>query len=306
MGFMYAFLSALSFAFSNIMLKKGYKAGSTDNGFFITVFVNVIVLGIVFFITQLLSGFHFEFSLAAFLFFVLAGMLTTGLGRLTLIMSIGKIGPSRGSAIKNVSPLFTVLFGIFILSESFTIGAIFGMAVLLGAILLQGIAVIKMQKNQSREIAASLEENDYRQQKLGYFLALLASFCFGIGLGVRKQGLLIWDDAFFGALVGAMTSLFFFILYDAIRGQLISTIKRNFSSFNRYYFLAGLFTSTGPLFFFLSASYISVSYVSVLAGTEPVLTAFLSILLLKEERLTLTVWISISMVAIGTAIILIF
>jgi drug/metabolite transporter (DMT)-like permease len=247
------------------MIRKGFKRSShADTGFFMTIVFNVVVLAVIFLIIQIFTGFSFELSWTALLFFTVAGILTTGLGRLTFFGSITRIGPSSGSAIKNGSPIFTVIFAVLVLAESFSWTSIWGIMMLLGAILLQGITFVQLQKKRMKEIVVTTEQQgDFHTQWVGYLLGMLSALSFGIGFGVRKQGLLFLNDAFFGALIGALTSLIFFLIYEGFRGQLILTIKRNFTVLNPYYLAVGIMTSFGSLFFFLGASHIQVAYVSV-------------------------------------------
>jgi drug/metabolite transporter (DMT)-like permease len=306
MGIAFALLSATAFSISNIMIRKGFTRNNhTDNGFFMTVITNVIVLGIIFAVTRLFSGFTFQFSWTAFLFFVLSGLLTTGLGRLALFGSFSRIGPTRGTTIKNASPIFTVIFALFVLGEAVTLGAVAGMVILISAILLQGIYLVRLHQKRTREIAVTTEQQgEFHAQWIGYLLAMVSALSFGLGLGIRKQGLLVWNDAFAGAFIGAVTSLIFLLVYEVFRGELRVTVKRNFSKVNPYFIVAGVMTSLGPLFFFLGASFTQVSYVSVVAGTEPLITSLLSALFLKgEEQLTVLTWISVLLVLVGTAMI---
>ncbi len=306
MGIVFGLMSAIVFAFGNIFIKKGIKRSNNgDTGFFMSIITNVVILGVIFFISLTIKGLEFKFSWTALFFFILAGILSSGIGRFTLFASIGRIGPSRGSAIKNGFPIVSVIFGFFILGETVSSGSIWGMMMMLAAILLPGITLFQMNKDQMGETAATSEHKaEVRSQWIGYLLAMLSAVSFGIGMGVRKQGLMQMDDAFFGAFVGALTSLIIFSIYEMIRGKLIDTIKRNFTVYNPYFLGAGIMTSLGPLFFFLGASYTQVAIVSVFAGTEPLLTTLLSLFLLKgEERLTPTVWISVILVLAGTILI---
>ena len=306
MGIVFALLSATAFSISNIMIRKGFnRSHHTDTGFFMTVITNVIVLGAIFVVTQFLNGFTLQFSWAATFFFVLAGVLTTGLGRLALFGSFSRIGPTRGTTIKNASPIFTVIFALIVLGEAVSLGAIAGMIILMGAIIVQGFYLVRLHQERMREIAVTTEQQgEFHAQWVGYVLAMIAALCFGLGLGIRKQGLLVWNDAFAGAFIGAVTSLVFLLIYEGVRGELKVIVKRNFSRVNPYFIMAGLMTSLGPLFFFLGASYTKVSYISVVAGTEPLITSLLSAFFLKgEEQLTASTWISVLLVLVGTTMI---
>jgi len=304
-GILFAFLSGLAFALNNILIKKGMKDDeSGDNSFFLTVLLNVILLGFAFLIAWQMRGFSFAFSPRAFAFFVLSGLCTTAMGRFTLFASIRQIGPTRASAIKNGSPMFTVLFALLLLGETISQGPALGIAVMLAGILVQGIILFR-QKSEADRIDSPDEGAALRLQWFGYLLGIVSAISFGIGQVFRKQGLLLMDDAFFGAFTGALVSLLFVCVYEGVRGQLRTVVRKSFREFNRCYFLAGVMSSLGPLFFFLGSSLTQVSYVSVVAAAEPLLTVLFSKWLLKnEERLTRSVWATVVLVLSGTVLMI--
>ncbi|WP_400163526.1 EamA family transporter [Brevibacillus sp. TJ4] len=278
---------------------------SGDNGYFITVLINVILLGLIFLFAWMFRGFSFSFNMTAFIFFVLSGIGTTALGRLTLFASILRIGPSRASALKNGAPMFTVLFALLFLGEFIAWGPAIGIAVMLAGILFQGCMLFR-QNHEGKALSQTAEEKaNLYWQMFGYGFGILSAVAFGVGQGLRKQGLLLMNDAFFGAFVGAVTSLVFVCLYEAARGQFRTVVRKSFGEVNRYYLLAGVMTTMGPLFFFLGSSLTQVSYVSVVAATEPLLTVLISKWMLKqEEPLPPSVWTTVSLIFCGTVLMI--
>jgi drug/metabolite transporter (DMT)-like permease len=297
MGIFFALLSGASFALNNLMVKKGLgenKGG--DNGYFLTVLLNVVILGVVLLVDIMVVGLPTEFSETAFIFFVLSGLLTTGVGRFTYFSSIFYIGPSRASAIKNASPIFSILFAVIVLSETVALGPASGiLLILLGIILLGAISFIGIGNGEDRRI-----------EWMGYLLGIVSAVSFGLGQGVRKEGLLLMNQAFLGAWIGAVASLIFVVTYEAVRGNLRTTIKHNFTIFNRYFLIAGILNSFGPLFFYLGASYTEVSYVSAVAAAEPLLTILMSSLFFKKiEMLNYKIWAAVFLVFLGTVVIVV-
>lgn len=301
-GILFSFLSALFFAFSNLFVKKGMSTNQDNSGYFISVICNFFILGLVFLISLLVTDFSFKFSGKGLFFFIIAGLLTTGFGRFLSFKGIKQVGPSRASIIKNGSPIFTILFGFFVLGETMQLPEVIGILLVIGGILTQGY-----RDYRSSESFDSIFETN--KTKLGFLFLVLSALSFGIGQGVRKQGLLISDEVFFGAWIGAITSLVFVSLYEYKNGLLSSQIKVTFSkNINRYYLVAGFLTSLGALLFFLGASYTQVSYVSVIVATEPLLTVLLSSLIFNKalESITTQIWITSCIVIIGTIIIAIY
>ncbi|MBS7530861.1 DMT family transporter [Hazenella sp. IB182353] len=305
MGIIFAILSACTFAVNNVMIKKGIKQDANgDNGLFITVLMNVILLGLLCIVNILLRGWNPQFSWKAFIFFALAGLCTTGVGRLTLFSSISYIGPSKASAIRNTTPIFTTMFALLFLAEEVTLIPAIGMALLLGGILNEGFRLSNSTtaKHQQTQFSSSMDSKRY--QNIGFGFALFAAFIFGVGQGIRKQGLIEMDDAFFGVWVGALASFIFVLLYQSARRELITNIKNNFTVVNPYFMIAGVLTSLGPLFFFLAAQTMQVTYVSVIAAAEPLITVFISTVIFSGlESISKYTWLSIALMFFGTVLI---
>lgn len=308
MGIFFAFLSALSFCISNLLVKRGMGQGKLDGnqGYFVTLVCNNVLLFIIFLFTLgMVRGFHFQFSWIGTLFFVLAGFFTTGFGRLTNFMAIRRIGPSRSSAIKNGSSIFTLLFAFLILGETMNWWQGLGVGLILFGIILQGITLVRSENKQNKENSVEKKGFTVSYKLMGYIIIIMSSISFGVGHGFRKTAILYLSDAFFGALVGAVTSLLFFLIYEGIKGQVVTTVRNSLTLFNPYYLTAGILTSLGPLFFFLGVTYAQVSFVSVVAASEPLLTVLVSSLFFKrEEKLSVSIWITAVLVLTGTVVII--
>jgi drug/metabolite transporter (DMT)-like permease len=290
MGFIFAFLCASFFAISNIVMKKGMRASPRDNGVFMTLCMNVVVLGMALFIYRLTENQAEPITTAGFWFFVLAGFLTSFVGRTMLLGGIREIGPSRAIAIKNTSPIFTVLFAFMILNETIEIWPWFGMGLLFFGLFLQGYPLFHEGKKSANN--------------LGYLFALGAAVGFGVGQGVRKQAIIYFSDPFAGALIGAIVALISSSLLEARKGNFMETVKFNMRTKNLYYMTGGLFTSLAILCFFISIWYIQVAYVGAIVAAEPILTVILSGIFLKEEeKLTPIIMVSALVVLLGAGVI---
>jgi drug/metabolite transporter (DMT)-like permease len=297
LGILFALLTAVTTGFFNVFIKKGMEKSNGESiGFVITIFINVVIQAFIFIIFFFQRS-NVEFSWTATGWFILGGLLSTILGRFALLSSIKNINPSRASALKNTTPVFTVLYAILVLGESFTLLSIFGLLLILLAIIIQGITYFI----DSTRIKNHL---DIKTNWSGYLLGIFAAVIFGLGQGIRKQGLIISNEPLFGALIGSFISLLLIIVYQAFRGNLKTIILSNYRVLNTEFIIASIFLSFGPIFFFLSASLIQVSFASVIAGIEPLITILLSILFFKgKENITFSLWIQAFLVMIGLTLI---
>lgn len=293
LGIIFAVLCGFLLAANYIFIQLGMKqASSQDNGVFLGILVNVILLGIMYLIWLPFQAEPIEWKLSALLAFAAGGLLTTLLGRVVLYAGIRRIGSSRSAAIKNGAPIFSILAAILILNER--ISLLSGIGIILIILGLYLLARKQWQQNGSTSGKKAI---------VGMGLAGLSAFLYGIGQVARKLGLLGMNDPILGGLVGAIVALFVYILYLVGKGNLVETIQQQVKQFNMFYFLGGISIGLGLLSFFISASLINVSYTSAIAASEPVLTVILAYFFLKkQENLDKNVLLSILLVCIGIVV----
>lgn len=298
MGIAFAILSGLSFACGNIVAKKALDQSTLRYSIWITSLVNLLLFATIDIIYRLTATNPAPITTTGTLIFIAAGFLTTFLGRKTLYISFQSIGPSRGSAIKNSSPIFTLLVAFLFLHESMSTSALIGVIIVIIGILLQGLAMF-------RETAGTPNSGSALQ---GYFFAIASATLFGVGLAVRSPGMEEIPDPYFGALMSAVVTLFFATgeeIYTNGPKAFPSFIKNCFKLENRWYYVAGVCTSMGVGSFFIAISLMQVSIVATIAAIEPLLTILLSVIILKKtEVITRFTVLSAVVVILGVAFIM--
>ncbi|MET3697080.1 uncharacterized membrane protein [Bacillus oleivorans] len=296
MGIALAFLSGLSFALGNIVAKIALDQSAIRYSLWITSFVNFAVFGLIDMVYRLVVSKPAPINFAGLLFFLVAGLLTTYLGRKTLYISFQYIGPSRGSAIKNSSPIFTLLVALFIFDETISFYSAIGVAIVLAGILLQ--AVILFQENGKAESAVWH----------GYLVAVICAICFGVGLAVRGPGMEHIPDPYFGAFMSGVVTFFFASVEEVCRygvRDFFSFLRNCLKRENWLFYVAGLCTSIGVGTFFLALQFLEVSLVSTIAAIDPILTILLSVIILKRaENITRWTVLSAIVVLLGVAFIM--
>lgn len=297
MGIFFALLTALGFAISNVCVRKGMDRSKSDNGVIMTLFINFIFLGFAALIYRFFIH-SVPINLEGIMFYLVAGIFTTFIGRLTLFMSYREIGPTRGTAIKNSAPLFTVIFAVAFLHETIRLAPLVGILFVLLGLAIQGYFLFK----HGDQLTAQ-----ERLQRKGYLLALTSAVVFGVGQGIRKPGMDVLPDPFLGAFISAVVALTMIFILEGKKGGLGKKIKTQVSQFNIFYFIAGIGTSIAMLSFFIAITYMQVSYVAVIAAMEPIITILLSKLFLKNQEViqSYTIYSAIAIFG-GVTMILIF
>lgn len=250
------------------------KHSPKDNGVLISILISVGLLAIIYVCVLLVRSDSLAWNTSAIIAFIVAGLLTTFLGRFTLFAGIRHIGSSRVVAIKNTAPLFTIAFALAFLGE--TISLIAGVGIVL---ILLGLYLTAFE--QWKQSGASL---DAKKARLGLIFAALAAFCFGTGQAVSKLGIQNMADPIFDSLLGTVAGLIGFSVLLTIQKKFKSTLAYQFQHFNLHYFWAGVCTTLAFLFFFISITYTKVSYASSIVATEPLLTLMFAYFFLKRQE----------------------
>lgn len=296
MGYFIAMMVGICYSVSHIFIRKGMERSRSDNGVLMTAFINFVLLGGVWAIYRIFHKVQLTWTGVAL--FVIAGLLTTFLGRAALFMSFRSIGPSRGAAIKNSNPIFTVLFAVVLLGETLSFAPSVGILFVFAGLAIQGYSMFRQTKDGDRS---------RRGEKFGYGIALVSAVSFGIGQGFRKLGLEQIADPFFGAFVSTVVALSMSLLLEMRRGPLGKQVAEHFKKLNIYYVGAGIMTGIAMLSFFVATTYIQVSYVAVVAALEPLLTIILSKMFLKnEDKIAMSTVAAACMVFTGVVVLILF
>jgi drug/metabolite transporter (DMT)-like permease len=308
--------SAALFGLNAIFVKIGMRRQPIDNGHFMSVLVNVFFLGTLMFFVAFPA-----WSWVGFGAFVLAGLLTTWLGRGTSFMAIRLLGPARQGAILVSAPLFAAVAGWIFLGEGITLlQALGGLVISIGLLALlrsrlreepgqvddvevadvaasSGVEIVTTRGTRLR---SAIRHDEFTR---GFAVAVLAAVFFGSGFVARKWGLSYLPSAIAGAFLGACTALSMIMLGAAMRGRFRRLVDDNLREIP-WWFVAGGSASSIALFLQFSAfGYLPAWVVSLLQGTQAVWTLLWTWLFLRhEEHIGKELVVSIALVVCGVAI----
>jgi drug/metabolite transporter (DMT)-like permease len=295
-----ALVSAICYAASYILLRKGQAETNTDeldNGLFLILLISSTVLFLCFILkiftnpsASVISGTDWKRAVG---FCVLSGLVGTLFGRLALYAAIARIGATRGVIINAMAPIVTLAIAITILREKFNVSDIYGMLCLV-----VGMILISVERAwfPSRFIGGFFKQ--------GVMVAILATLFQGVGHTFRKVGV---DTSITAPLAGTLDTLSALVAYTLLLymfGRFGSVIRPFLKNPNPYIVTAGFVSAAAVLSFFDACDSIPVSQVSMISSIQPVIVALLSSLLMKNlERLTWVTWMSSIIVTLGVVLI---
>jgi drug/metabolite transporter (DMT)-like permease len=312
-GITLALASAAAFALQSILVRIGQRTRDSDDGHFMSVSMNAIVV-----LAVLPFSTFYQWSWSAFVAFLLGGIGTTWLGRGTALRAIRLIGPTRQGAFLISSPIFTGLAAWVLLEETpAPLQLLGGVLVLTGlgvlvrsklaaeALLLEGPGAVGRDDQTRRETGSVATEDPIVSSRTrGYAIALLSAITFGLGFVARAVGLDNYPNAVVGALVGALVSLALIVGRELIRDGLGTLIHNNVRNVPLWFVAGGLLSGVGLLAGFSAFLYLPAWAVSVLKGTQGLWTLLWSYLFIREEeQLNWITLLSVTLTSGGVSVI---
>jgi len=225
--------------------------------------------------------------------FIVAGFSTTLLGRWVYFKSVKLLGPSRASAWKNASPLYTLVLGIFFLRE------------MPGPLAIGGTATIMLGLwFLSREQSATVTEvKSAGQVNKAIMLGLASGAAFSAGMLLRKAGLNYWPDPAAGNAIGAAAAVAAYFPFAIAKREVAGVRKAPWKGVAAF-LMAGTFSALAQLFTFLSLNVMAAASTNVITSLEPMFTMLLSAVIFKKaESLNSRVIACAALVCTGVVLI---
>ncbi len=278
-----AIIAALFYSLSYIFLRKGQdESDFPDHGLLLVLTLSSLILGL----SLLVYAVHVRLSISDVLgwgqsiqTWVIAGIIGTLFGRLTLYAAIDRLGPTRSLVVKTTENVITIAIGVFVLRERIhqpdMIGSLF---------LLLGVVFLFFERLQLGNRASAFFRS-------GMALGLTAALFQGIGHFFSQVGFVGSASPIVGAAVDMGSAFFTYLCLLAVTGRLRPYVSSYIRQWNLNLCASAFFSAAAILSFFSALSNASVSTVSAVLGTQPILIAlFSAILLPKVERIS---WVSI-------------
>lgn len=306
MGIYFSLFTAIFFGISNIFTRKGLEEHNINRH--LGMFINLVIVNLINFPVLLFFVIKEplpEYNSSAIIFFMIAGLLNTFLGRTLLFTSIELIGPSRAGSFKIIAPAIVIIIGVFFLGETLKTASWVGsMAILSGVFLISKETKEKSSLLISKNYRSKDNSDYYSSYKRGVLIGLLSGVTFGIGNIFRKLGISLFPSFIVGVAIASsfalICSVFFLIIRKEWKEAIIALKKYWLGN----YFFTGMFTSFGLYSFFISLQTTPVSLANSIVASESLFTMlFSSIILGKSEQLRISTVFKASLIVLGLIIL---
>ncbi|GMA64896.1 DMT family transporter [Alicyclobacillus fastidiosus] len=290
MGEVMAFLSLLCFSCNVLLTKAASSRLNVQLGYFASICVNVFVaLAMVCFEHGVLHN-PFHWMWRGFIDYVVAGCLTTYIGRLTYFHAIARLGAAKASSIQVASPVFTVVLACLTIREVLSlvewVGCLCTVLGLFFVTYVPGTFSKRREPASKREIETSVERlnasRDGSRTGKGNTFAFLSLSAYGAGNIFRGEGVRHWNDPVFGGFLGALVGLIAFIMTNPRIVHAVKALKNADKKALLMYCLGGLCTITAQMSVLFAMRYMPIGIVTVISMSQPLIVVPLTYLIFKE------------------------
>ena len=278
MGELYALLSAASFGVAGAAVAKGAPEARGDNGIFLSIVLTLslsfllwIVFGIDLDALGDKSGLVIGLS-----YFAAAGVLATVLGRLTNFRSIALSGAIRSSVFRRMIPVFSTILAVVLLSERYAPLSVAGMILILSSI---GLAMWE----RAPSIGSGTWVRSSLQLRIGLLFGAVSALCYALAYVARKLAMDHLPDAAFGAFVGALTGVIWYLVASSVSTRYRRSLISVFKDAGPWQWLAALGMSFGQILLFFALISAPVAVVAIIGSLEMFVGAYLAAFLFKSE-----------------------
>lgn len=269
MGIVFGLLVAIFFAASSLLIRVGQRESPDDDGVFMTLFVNVVLLGIVAIFVSPPA-----WDTGAILALIAGGIVGSLLGRSFNLRAVRLIGPSRSSAFVVGTPVVAAVVGWFVLDE-----AIEPLEAVGGALTIAGLLWLT-----SARAGPATAADRTRPPPSSYLIAAAAPVFFGTAFVIRKWGLEFFSNALWAAWIGSIAAFLGVAGVELSRGRFAERARSNFRNVNRWFLLAGFTTAAAVLSQFTAFTFLPAWVVGIFAGTQGIFAMGMSVLFLKGDE----------------------
>ena len=288
LGEFLAICSAFTFATSQILIRLGMRTASPIAvAFIINGVVSLSGLAV-----SIYKGTLFTSSLAPILWFVAVGLTGPGIGRISYLTSIPRMGLSRSVTITSITPLWSTLIAVAILGETPSEWVVFGT---LGIVL--GVSVLSLREDRSQTFKSWFQG--------ALIFPLTASVAYALPPIFAKFAYVYQQTPEVGIAVAFFVANVFLLLARPLlpgRGE-VSIDRAGFL----WIFAAGLFSAGSSFLLWTAIMVGNVSTTMPLSRTAPILILILSYFFLgKLEAITRRMVVGTLFVVMGGALIMAF
>lgn len=279
----FGIVSVFFYALATILVRAGVRKASPFVAMFVSLTVNLVCLWV---LALAFTDVHVD--LWQWRYFILAGLMAPGLGRLFNYAGIDHLGVNLNAPIVYTNPLVSVSGAILFLGERLSTVGLFG-----GLLVIAGGTVVGSEPGDG--------STSFRRRHL--LLPVAAAVMYGGSNLFRKAGIDVVGSPLIASAVTITTSWLIAVSYVAWRGVAFDVDDRELA----FFALAGLSSSIAIPMLYLAFQVGLVVIVTPLMNLAPLFVLGMSFLLFREEEIfSLRVLLGTVTVVVGITMLTVF
>jgi drug/metabolite transporter (DMT)-like permease len=246
-------------------------------------------------------------TLWSVVFFALAGICSTYLGRWLVFKSIEQLGPSGSAGLQSVSPLITAALGWIFLGEVIgTIGVV-GIALGIAGLLAMSIGIDRSQRNTARPALSIREGSRPSFMSATLLIGIGSAAAYSFSHVFRASGVRQWNEALLGALIGALAGLLVLALANRERMPEYVRQARSNPKAARIFLGVGCLQFLAQALVIASMKYIPASMTALITMCTPLVVLPVSYFALgNHERLSWVTVLGIMITLTGITLVVLY
>ncbi len=259
MGFAFGLFAGFLYAVSTVVAKMGVERNKAHVAVVYTLFMNnFLFIGIIL-LRSVFFDYEFVINWKAFGILALSGLFGPLVGRTFLFASSERIGASRASSIKILSPVFSAVIALIFLQEVLHFYGYMGIL-----IVVVGLYWLYRDNEDSLD-EGSLEDSS--NMKKGTYLAFGCAFFYSLSYILRKSGISIYPYPLEAAAIEVFFGLLYYMIYFLATGKL-TDIKFAPREKIKYFLISGTTASCALFSYYFALQFIPATVGATLSSTQ--------------------------------------
>lgn len=261
---------------ANIAIAKAARNKTANNGVLLSILMTGALSALGWLLEPTSALGHGSNIAAAVGWFAASGIFATVWGRLTLFKAVLLAGVIRATTIRRLTPFFSLALAWALLGETVS-----GLGALGITFMAASFALLYVDNRQKLAAAELFPGADIPR---GYMFGAICALMYAASYIVRKQGLELVPDPYFGALVGSAAALAYYLAGCLFSSNFRADVKTALTRPDPWQLGAAFCISAGQIAQFVALTYVGVGRVAIINSVEIFLSTYLAVIVFKTEK----------------------
>lgn len=288
-----ASVAAVMFAATSVTAKRGMQDTNVLSALVVSLVVTTGIIGVV-----VLFDPPDRFPLTGIALLAAAGLAGDGVGRLSMLTAVDRLGPSIAIPIQTAAyPLIALVGGIVVLAERVTIVHFLG-----ATAVVTGVWILLGPNSRDADPNGPARTGPSRPKWSAFLLPVLAGVGFAVSDLFRKSGMNEIPHPAFGAFVAVTTILVLWLTVALVNPRFRRRLRLGPGW--GWLIVSGICVAISLLALFAALETGAVSVVGPIVAAQPLAVVFLSWIILRRiERVTPRIVMGAVLVVVGVVLI---